>query len=348
MEPEKDAMKPRKRSLSGPALCALLLLACIGFAIFKLYDFNAGKAGHSREEADRQNALNAELRNEKLRLENLGDKNPCDVKLELSGQAPPVADAGQAASLPAETRKSEEATPTAQAQKGETADQSAGAKAGIETREKMVEVLEDATVFVLGHSDTVMSMGSGFFFAPELILTNRHVVEKTPRDLIVINRKLQRVVPARIVAVSQARQRDYAVLQVSLPQGMQITPLRFGLKARRTEHVSAWGYPHAISKSDPKYQALITGMAEAAPELSYADGVISTVLDRTPPIIVHTAPLSPGNSGGPLANEKGLVVGINSMISLDEDSYRQTSIALPASDILLFLKENSINVSPGE
>jgi S1-C subfamily serine protease len=89
-------------------------------------------------------------------------------------------------------------------------------------------------------------------------------------------------------------------------------------------------------------------MAEAAPELSYADGVISAVLDRKPPLIVHTAPLSPGNSGGPLANEKGFVVGVNSMISLDEDSYRQTSIALPASDILSFLKENSINASASE
>ncbi|MDR1490800.1 MAG: serine protease [Desulfovibrio sp.] len=335
MKPEKDMMKPRKGSLSGPALCAVLLLACIGFTVFKLYDLNSGKAAQNREEADRQSTLNAELRGEKQRLESLGDKEPCDVKVELFGQGVmlPASDAGKgkdASSPPGE----------------KTADQPAQTGAG--TQEKVVELLEDATVFVLGHSDTTMSMGSGFFFAPDLILTNRHVVEQTSQDIIVINRKLQRVVPARVVAVSPVRQRDYAVLQVRLPQGTQITPLRFGLKARRTERVSAWGYPHAISKSDPKYQALITGMAEAAPELSYADGVISTVLDRTPPIIVHTAPLSPGNSGGPLANEKGLVIGINSMISLDEDSYRQTSIALPATDILLFLKENSINVSPGE
>ncbi|MDR2744839.1 MAG: serine protease, partial [Desulfovibrio sp.] len=211
-----------------------------------------------------------------------------------------------------------------------------------------LEQLEDATVFVLGQSGSSLLAGSGFFIAPELVLTNRHVIALAPDAVFVINKKLGGLFPATLVAASPEKQRDYALLRVRPPHGAAIRPLVFSAKARRAQKVSVWGYPHAISKNDPKYQALLSGHAEAVPELSYADGVISAVLDRNPQVIVHTAPLSPGSSGGPLADEKGNILGINTMISLDEDSYRQTSLALHASDILRFLKENGVEASVAE
>jgi S1-C subfamily serine protease len=206
-----------------------------------------------------------------------------------------------------------------------------------------VSMVEDATVFILAFDQAGnIVTGSGFFFAPNLVLTNKHVAENHGAGLFIINKKLRAPAQARMVAVSASPTRDYAVLQVSVPAGAGITPLAFSTNVQRAEKVGAWGYPHAVSQNDPKYKALMTGQAITAPELSYSDGSVSAIHESDPPRIVHTAPLSHGNSGGPLTDSNGNVLGINTLITLDNESYRQTSFALAASDILAFLKEHGM------
>jgi S1-C subfamily serine protease len=317
-----------------------LLLLALAFCLYWLHVVNMRQEGEADAAVSQQSARTARLREEKILLEGMRSKTPCEIGQWLqtagAGAIPAAEQGAPAAGEPLPQAASAGRTRPDPANSG-------GAAAGA-----TLDQLEDATVFVLAQSGSSLTMGSGFFIAPGLILTNRHVVAHAPDAVFVINKKLGGLFPAALVAASPEKRRDYALLRVNPPGGIAIRPLVFSAEARRAQKVSVWGYPHAISKNDPKYQALISGRAEAVPELSYADGVISAVLDRNPRIIVHTAPLSPGSSGGPLADEKGDILGINTMISLDEDSYRQTSLALHASDILRFLKENGIDASVTE
>lgn len=338
METRNEDVRARKSFWSAPLLCSLLLLLGIGFALYSLYSLNALSSLADNAEVQRQLTLNSKLADEKTALESLKDIQPCEARQWLLDHGFPA----PASVVPAAPATPAATPPAAPAEAAKPA--SAAEAAPAPGTASVVDALEDATVFVLAASDSQMSMGSGFFITPDLVLTNRHVIASTPRNIIIINKKLKRVVRATLVAASDNPRRDYAVLRVELPQGVSVTPLPLGPLPRRATKVSAWGYPHAITKDDPKYQALVSGMAQAAPELVYTDGVVSAVLERTPPFIVHTAPLSPGSSGGPLANEQGQVVGINTLISLDEDSYRQTSIALPSTDIRAFLREKGIEV----
>ena len=200
-------------------------------------------------------------------------------------------------------------------------------------------LLENATVLVLARQSGGLSMGSGFFVSPGHVVSNAHVVGDA-REIIVVNKALKKALVATLIRKDEGPGQDFAVLHV--PHAPSIVPLRLNPSVMRMQKVSAWGFPSAVTMDDPKFLALMRGDAASAPEVVFSEGSVNVVLKRTPPLVVHSATVSQGNSGGPLVDEQGNVVGINTFIKLDDESYRQSSLAIVSSALGEFLKAANV------
>uniref|UniRef100_UPI002803AAFB S1 family peptidase n=1 Tax=uncultured Desulfovibrio sp. TaxID=167968 RepID=UPI002803AAFB len=283
-----------------------------------------------------QLAKNAEMDAYLSQLRSLLKEEPCVIKEKLA-QLPPPPDtvpgiapggrSGEPLQIPSDvTPQSTPVTP-----------QKAPVRPG-----SMAQLLEQSTVLVLARQPQGLSMGSGFFISRHHVLSNAHVVGNASQAFI-INKATGGVLQATVRHRSTAGGQDFALLELSTD--VAITPLEFAPGVERTQRVSAWGFPGAVTNDDPKFMALLQGNDSAVPEVVYTEGVVSVILERTPPLVVHTATVSQGNSGGPLVNEQGQVVGINTFIKLDDASYRQSSIAIEGSSITAYLREIGIGFS---
>jgi S1-C subfamily serine protease len=135
--------------------------------------------------------------------------------------------------------------------------------------------------------------GSGFFVAPDTVLTNAHVV---PGAWSVTIRRFDGSTRAANVAASSPEV-DIAVLRVLNPDAsQQVLPLGSAARLRSGQEVIAVGSPLGVLQS------------------SVTRGIVSAVRAVGGVTLVQTdAAINPGNSGGPLVTREGDVVGIATM-----------------------------------
>ena len=218
----------------------------------------------------------------------------------------------------------------------------------LEAREpaNVADLLEQNTVLILALVGKGVSMGTGFFLSPDTIMTNAHVVGNAT-EVVYINKFVGTVRAASVLLRVREQGLDFAVLKTREPIPVKPLKLQKDL-VQKMERVSAWGFPSAVMSDDPKFLGLLQGNMQAAPEVVYTEGSVNVVLNRKPPLVVHSATVSQGNSGGPLVNAAGDVVGINTMIKLDDQSYRQSSLAIPSTVIAAFLEANKVSFTPAK
>jgi hypothetical protein len=197
--------------------------------------------------------------------------------------------------------------------------------------------LRSATALVL----TQNGVGTGFFLAPELLVTNRHVVESSEDGRVLVTNKALGVIhPAVVIAQSPPGSQgaaDYALIRVPGAVPASVLPLSSSYDSLTP--VIAAGYPGLTVINDAGFAALLSGDATAAPELIVNRGEVQAVQQsfKGLEVIVHSGDLLQGNSGGPLVDRCGRVLGINTYIAVDPEQSGRVSYALSARELGDFL-----------
>ena len=170
------------------------------------------------------------------------------------------------------------------------------------------------------------SMGTGFIISSDgYVLTNHHVIDGA--DQVIVRLGDRRELEASVVGSDE--QSDVALLK--LDQG-GLPPARIGASSalKPGQWVVAIGSPFGFENSVTAGIVSALGRASQMPGQQYV------------PFIQTDVPINRGNSGGPLLNIRGEVVGINSQIFSNTGGYMGVSFAIPietAMDVVEQLKD---------
>lgn len=204
----------------------------------------------------------------------------------------------------------------------------------------LLELIEARTVMVIAEGSDNTGTGTGFFIAPDLVITNHHVVaEAGAAGLFVTNRALGTLHPAELLKAAGPFEQvgaDFALLRVN-GANSPFYPLLASQESLKLQGVVAAGYPGDVLETDNAFQQLLNGNVEAVPDLTVTDGTVNTQQSLgTAHAVVHSAPISQGNSGGPLIDLCGRVIGVNTFVR--QGDLRNLNFALATSDLIAFLQ----------
>ncbi|GAB7548025.1 DegQ family serine endoprotease [Cupriavidus sp. 8B] len=162
-----------------------------------------------------------------------------------------------------------------------------------------------------GQQQLVRGLGSGFIVSPDgLILTNAHVVDGAQEVTVKLTDR--REFKAKVLGADA--QTDVAVIKID---AKDLPTVRLGdpSRVRVGEPVLAIGSPYGFENT-------VTGGIVSAKSRSLPD-------DTYVPFIQTDVAVNPGNSGGPLFNQRGEVIGINSQIYSQTGGYQGLSFSIP-------------------
>jgi S1-C subfamily serine protease/regulation of enolase protein 1 (concanavalin A-like superfamily) len=212
-----------------------------------------------------------------------------------------------------------------------TATDLSAAATAAESHEETIRRIKDATVFIKVRTEKEQGSGSGFVFQVNgdtvLVATNHHVIaphlegaeeEADPKDaaikadVTVVFRSgrgsAEQSVPAEIIATDREGNRDLAILRVT---GVTNPPRPIVLSQEshptETMPVLIYGFPFG------NIDKMLNNAVQGGPAITINKGSVSSLrlneFNKVSYIQIDGS-LNPGNSGGPVVDEQGRLVGV--------------------------------------
>ena len=198
-------------------------------------------------------------------------------------------------------------------------------------------VVRVVTIAIVDNEVVDFSHGSGFAIAPNRIVTNAHVVElaaQYPGDVVigVVPSEGDKSFRGRVVAYDPAR--DLAEIAF---EGDALPPLTlYSGPVTDGAPVVALGYPGNVDVATA--QSAYDYITPQSPVRS--EGIYSGARQLSGVhVLLHTADIARGNSGGPLLDQCGRVIGINSAITRAQAGDASFGFAIADSELAQFLRE---------
>jgi hypothetical protein len=183
--------------------------------------------------------------------------------------------------------------------------------------------------------------GSGLAVAPDKVLTNAHVVEllRTEPNLVVgiIPSEGKRSYGGKVIAYSPGN--DLALIQMR--EGRLPVSTFFAGAVTDGQRVTAIGYPGAVDRAQGlNLDEMIQPLSPVKTSGTVSTGRASHGFDT----ILHTAPMAQGNSGGPLVDDCGRVLGVNSFGSQAESTAdAEFGFAVSNREVGSFLRQAGVS-----
>jgi S1-C subfamily serine protease len=221
-----------------------------------------------------------------------------------------------------------------------------GEKYVITQEEKdVVEIIEEAGHSVVsiaisqlslsqeeGLIDRSQNIGSGFVIdSSGLIVTNQHVVSDTTADYTVITEDGDEYT---VVEILRDDFNDIAIIKVALEEGEELSALNLGDSDSLLvgQNVIAIGTPLG-EYAGSATTGIISGLDRS---VTASSGWFGSTAKTYEDVIQTDAAVNPGNSGGPLINSLGKVIGINFATTSGADNI---SFAIPINKVKTRLEE---------
>ena len=191
---------------------------------------------------------------------------------------------------------------------------------GLMTIPEIYQRVSPSVVMILAGDDSSMSLGTGIIMSRDgYIITNAHIIDSADVIQIVLSDN-KTTYDAQIMGSDSVS--DIAVLKIEAA-GLQSAVFGNSEQVIVGESVVTIGNPYSVEYAQTVTDGIISGIRR-----NIYDGNTNSNLLQT------NAQLNPGNSGGPLINMYGQVIGINSskIMSSGNSTYEGLGFAIPMSD----------------
>ncbi len=183
-----------------------------------------------------------------------------------------------------------------------------------------------------------LSAGTGFYVSKSgQILTNAHVVQGCS-SIAVKGHGDASATPARVTASDEKR--DLALIALDTPQTTPHVVLSWRRDARLGEQIAIFGFPYlgALASSGTFTRGDVTALAGVADNHAHFQ---------------LSAPVQQGNSGGPVVDERGQVVGVVvaklnalAVARAGGDIPQNVNFAIKSAEAISFMEANGITAAP--